>query len=85
MLATTFNEKWRDLALASRDAQAKSTEADVAAVVSFDLTGLSQASSSIESVMTWDDDVHHREESHGEEYDGHDVTNNTGEDDETFG
>ena len=60
--------------MTSRDAKARNTEAIVAAVDSFGLTGFSYSASHFEHAMTWDGDEKYPEESYGdvdEVYSGH--------------
>ena len=48
-----------DAALAARDAKARQSEAVVAAVDTFDSSGLSEAASSIENAISWNDADQH--------------------------
>ena len=72
-LVEAFSTQWGDAALAARDAKARKSEAVVAAVDNFDLSGLSAAASRIENAISWnvtdpqiveceDEDGHHYEE-----------------------
>ena len=54
-LVEAFSTQWRDAALAARDAKARKSEAVVAAVDNFDLSGLSEAASRIENAISWHD------------------------------
>ena len=57
-LAEAFSTQWGDAALAARDAKARKSEAVVAAVDNFDLSGLSEAASRIENATSWNDTDH---------------------------
>ena len=50
-----FNPQWADAALAARDAKARKFEAAVAAVDNVDLSGLSEAASRIENLLSSND------------------------------
>ena len=50
-----FSTQWGDAALAARDAKARKSEAVVAAVDNFDLSGLSEAASRNENTLSWND------------------------------
>ena len=52
-LVETFSTQWRDAALAARDAKARKSEAVVAAVDNFDLSGHSEATSRSENAISW--------------------------------
>ena len=54
-LLEAFSAHWCDAALAARDAKARKSEAVVAAVDNFDLSGLSEAGSRIENAISWND------------------------------
>ena len=54
-LADAFSTQWCDAALAARDDKARKSEAVVAAVDNFDLTGLCEAASRIENAISWND------------------------------
>ena len=54
-LVEAFSTQWGDAALAARDAKARKSEAVVAAVDNFDLSGLSEAASRIENAISWND------------------------------
>ena len=54
-LVEAFSTQWCDAALAARDAKARKSEAVVAAVDNFDLSGLSEAASRIENAISWND------------------------------
>ena len=54
-LVEAFSTQWSDAALAARDAQARKSEAVVASVDNFDLSGLSEAASRIEHAISWID------------------------------
>ena len=54
-LADAFSTQWRDAALAARDSKARNSQAVVAAVGNFDLSGLSEAASRIEHALSWND------------------------------
>ena len=51
-LVEAFSTQWSDAALAARDAKARKSEAVVAAVDNFDLSGLSEAASRIENAIS---------------------------------
>ena len=80
-LAEAFSTQWCDAALAARDAEARKSEAVVAAVDNFDLSGLSEAASRIENSISWNDaDQQINEcEADGDEYDEEDVDRYTGD------
>ena len=50
-----FSTQWSDAALAASHAKARKSEAVVAAVDNFDLSGLSEAASRIENAISWND------------------------------
>ena len=50
-----FLTQWSDAAQAARGSKAKKSEAVVAAVDNFDLSGFSEAASRIENAISWDD------------------------------
>ena len=52
-LAEAFSTQWSDASLAARDAKARKSEAVVAVVGNFDLSGLSEAASRIENAISW--------------------------------
>ena len=54
-LADAFSTQWGDAALAARHSKAKKSEATVAAMGNFDLSGLSEAASRIEHAIFWID------------------------------
>ena len=54
-LAEAFSTQWSDSALAARGVKARKSEAVVAAVDIFDLSGLSGAASRIENAISWSD------------------------------
>ena len=54
-LVEAFSTQWGDAALAARDAKARNSEAVVAAVDNFDLSGLSEAASRVENANSWND------------------------------
>ena len=54
-LVEAFSVQWRDAALAARDVKARKSEAVVAAVDNFDLSGLSEDASRIENAISWND------------------------------
>ena len=71
-LVETCKTQWSDLALASRAKAGKQKQLWRPSTV-FDLTGSSEAESSIDHTMNWDDGTQYREESDrddDEEYDG---------------
>ena len=54
-LVEAFSIQWGDAALAARAAKARKSEAVAAALDKFDLSGLSEAASRIESAISWND------------------------------
>ena len=54
-LVEAFGAQWRDAALAARDVKARISDAVVAAVDIFDLSGLCEASSRTENAISWID------------------------------
>ena len=54
-LAEANSTQWCDVAVAARDSKAKTSEAVVAAMDNFDLSGLSDAASRIEHAISWND------------------------------
>ena len=55
-LAQAFSTQWGDVALAARDAKARKSGAEGAAVDIFDLSGLSKAKSRVENAISWNED-----------------------------
>ena len=54
-LVEAFSVQWRDAALAARVVKARNSEAVVAAVDNFDLSGHSEDASRIENAISWND------------------------------
>ena len=54
-LVEAFSAQWRDAALAARDVKARKSEAVVAAIDNFHLSGLSEDASRIENAISWND------------------------------
>ena len=57
-LVEAFRTRWGDAALAARETKARKSEAVVAAVGKFDLSGQSEAASRIENAISWNDADH---------------------------
>ena len=57
-LVEAFRTQWSDAALAARDTKARKSEAVVAAVDKFDLSGQSEAASRIDNAISWNDADH---------------------------
>ena len=66
-----FSTQWCDAALAARDSKARKSEAVVAVVDSFDLSGLSEAASRIEHAIYWNDEDQQIDQN-GDDYDEYD-------------
>ena len=54
-LADAFSTQWSGAALRARDSKTRKSEAVVAAVDNFDLSGLSEGASRIEHAFSWND------------------------------
>ena len=78
-LAEAFSTQWGDASLAARGAKARKSEAVVAAVDNFDLSGLSEAASRIENAISWNDADQQINEYDDDEYYVEDVDWYTGD------